>query len=70
MTLARGIKGRIRCVRGFKYDQSTARFCREHGELRNLLRCRRRRKQPVSAVTCRSGSTKASRIALGAMQAA
>jgi putative transposase len=66
----RGIKGRIRCMRGFKSDQSAARFCREHGELRDLLRCRRRHKQPVSAVTRRSRSTKAARIALGIMQAA
>jgi len=33
----RGIKGRGRCMRGFKSDQSAARFCREHGELRDLF---------------------------------
>jgi putative transposase len=38
----RGIKGRIRCMRGFKNHKSAERFCREHGELRDLLRPRRR----------------------------
>ena len=54
----RGIKGWIRGMRGFKADQAAARFCREHGELRNLLRCRRRHNQPVPAVTHRSDSPK------------
>ncbi|MGI4799157.1 MAG: IS6 family transposase [Janthinobacterium lividum] len=36
----RGIKGRIRCMRGFKSHDAASRFCREHGELRNLLRPR------------------------------
>jgi len=66
----RGIKGRIRCMRGFKSDQSAARSCREHGELRDLLRCRCRHNQPVSVTTRRSRFTKAARIALGIMQAA
>jgi putative transposase len=50
----RGIKGRIRYTRGFKSDPSAARFCREHGELRDLLRCRRRHNQPVPAASRRS----------------
>ena len=29
----RGIKGQIRCMRGFKDDQAAERFCREHPEL-------------------------------------
>ena len=66
----RGIKGRIRCMRGFKSDQAAERFCREHGELRDLLRCRRRHNQPIPATTRRSRFTKAARIALGIMQAA
>ncbi len=33
----RGIKGRIRCMRGFKSHEAAGRFCREHGELRDLL---------------------------------
>ena len=32
----RGIKGRIRCMRGFKDYDAANRFCREHGELRNF----------------------------------
>jgi transposase-like protein len=66
----RGIKGRIRCMRGFKSDSSAALFSREHGELRDLLRCRRRHNQSLPAVTRRSRFTKAARIALGIMQAA
>ena len=66
----RGIKGRIRCRRGFKSGPAAARFCREHGELRDLLRCRRRHNQPVPATTRRSRFTRAARIALGVMQAA
>jgi hypothetical protein len=61
----RGIKGRIRCMRGFKSDQSAAHFCREHGGLRDLLRCRRRLNQSVPATTRRSRFAKAARIALG-----
>ena len=34
----RGIKGRIRCMRGFKSHEAAHRFCREHGELHDLLR--------------------------------
>jgi transposase-like protein len=66
----RGIKGRIQCMRGFKSAPSAARFCREHGELRDLLRCRRRHNQPVPAATRRSRFTKATGIALGIMQTA
>src|ERR671921_1155798 len=36
----RGIKGRIRCMRGFKSFASAERFCRSHDELRNFLRLR------------------------------
>jgi putative transposase len=66
----RGIKGRIRCMRGFKSAAPAERFCREHGELRDLLRCRRRHNQPVPATTQRSRFKKAAHIALGIMQAA
>ena len=45
----RGIKGRIRCMRGFKSHQAAGRFCREHGELRNLLCPRHRHNQVVPA---------------------
>ena len=45
----RGIKGRVRCMRGFKSPHSAARFCRAYDELRSLLRPRARYNQPVSA---------------------
>src|SRR3954466_3156522 len=45
----RGIKGRYRPMRGFKYPRSAARFCRSHDELRNFLRLPPRPPQPVPA---------------------
>ena len=66
----RGIKGRIRCMRGFKSHDAAARFCREHGELRNLLRPRRRHNQVVPASLRRSRFAKAAHIALDIMRAA
>jgi transposase-like protein len=45
----RGIKGRIRCMRGFKGFTSAERFCRGYDELRNHLRPRVRHNQHVSA---------------------
>ncbi|MFC7739263.1 IS6 family transposase [Roseomonas sp. GCM10028921] len=45
----RGIKGRIRCMRGFKSFTSAERFCRSHDELRNHLRPRVRHNQHVPA---------------------
>ena len=66
----RGIKGRIRCIRGFKRHDAASRFCREHGELRNLLRPRRRHNQVVPAPLRRSRFTRGARIALAIMQAA
>jgi putative transposase len=44
----RGIKGRIRCMRGFKSFTSADRFCRAYDELRNHLRPRLRHNQHVS----------------------
>ena len=66
----RGIKGRIRCMRGFKNHESAERFCREHGELRDLLRPRRRHNQVISATLRRSRFVKGVGIALDIMQAA
>ena len=67
----RGIKGRIRCMRGFKEHDAANRFCREHGELRDLLRPRRRHNQTVSAsLRRRSRFARATRIALDIMTAA
>ena len=45
----RGIKGRIRCMRGFKSFTSADRFCRAYDELRNHLRPRVRHNQHVPA---------------------
>ncbi|MFC7556381.1 IS6 family transposase [Pseudoroseomonas wenyumeiae] len=45
----RGIKGRIRCMRGFKSFHSARRFCRSYDELRNHLRPRIRHNQYVPA---------------------
>ncbi len=45
----RGVKGRIRCMRGFKSFDSARRFCRSYDELRNFLRLRTRHNQHVAA---------------------
>jgi putative transposase len=45
----RGVKGRTRCMRGFKSFASAERFCRSYDELRNFLRLRTRHNQPVAA---------------------
>jgi putative transposase len=45
----RGIKGRIRCMCGFKSFASAERFCRSYDELRNFLRPRNRHRQHVPA---------------------
>jgi putative transposase len=58
----RGIKGRIRCMRGFKSHDAAERFCREHGELHNLLRQRRRHNQIVPAYLRRSRFAKAAEL--------
>ncbi len=64
----RGIKGRIRCMRGFKSHDAAQRFCREHGELRDLLRPRRRHNQPVSASLCRFRFARGVKLAIEIMQ--
>ncbi len=64
----RGIKGRIRCMRGFKSHVAAHRFCREHGELRNLLRPQRRHNQAVSASLRLFSFARSARVALGVMQ--
>ena len=64
----RGIKGRIRCMRGFKSLDAASRFCCGHGELRDLLRPRRRHNQIVSASLRRFRFARDAQIALGIMQ--
>ena len=66
----RGIKGRIRCMRGFKEHDAASRFCREHDELRNFLRSRSRHNQHVSAARRRRRLLHQARIAIGIMQIA
>ena len=66
----RGLKGRIRRLRGFKSHDAAHRFCREHGELRNLLRPRRRHNQLVSASLRRARFARGTRIALDIMASA
>ena len=57
-------------MRGFKNHDAADRFCREHGELRDLLRPRRRHKQIISASLRRYRFTKGAGIALKIMQSA
>ena len=64
----RGIKGRMRRVRGFKSHDAGNRFCREHGELRDLLRPRRRHNRIVFASSRRFRLTRGARLALAIMQ--
>ena len=45
----RGVKGRIRCMRGFKSFASAERFCRTYDELRNFLRPHTHHNQHVPA---------------------
>jgi len=66
----RGIKGRIRCMRGLKEHNAADRFCREHDELRNFLRSRSRHNQYVSATRRRRRFLHHARIAIGLMEIA
>ncbi len=66
----RGIKGRIQCMRGFKSHDAAHRFCREHGELRDLPRPRRRHNQVVPASLRRFRFARGARVVLGIMQKA
>ncbi len=54
-------------MRGFKSDDTASRFCREHSELPNLLRPRRRHNQIVSASSRRVRFARGARIALDIM---
>ena len=64
----RSIKGRIRCMRGFKSHDAAQRFCMEHGELRDLLRPRRRHNQVVPASFRRLRFARGAQAALEIMQ--
>ncbi len=64
----RGIKGRIRCMRGLKSHDAAHRFCREHGKLRDLLCPRRSHNQTISVSLRRFRFARGAHVALGIMQ--
>jgi putative transposase len=66
----RGVKGRIRCMRGFKSFASAARFCRGYDELRNFLRPRTRHNQYVPANRRRLLHLRRANCALAILEAA
>src|SRR6476469_6990896 len=66
----RGIKGRIRCMRGFKEHEAADRFCRERDELRSFLRSRTRHNQYIPAALRRRHFLHHARIAICIMQIA
>jgi transposase-like protein len=66
----RGIKGRIRCMRGFKSFRSAERFCRSHDELRDFLRVRARHNQHVPANRRRLLHLRRATAALAILEAA
>jgi transposase-like protein len=66
----RGVKGRIRCMRGFRSFASAERFCRSHGELRDFLRPRTRHNQPVHAHRRRLLHLRRATAALAILEAA
>jgi len=66
----RGIKGRVRCMRGFKSFASAERFCRSYDELRNFLRPRTRHRQHVPANRRRLLHRRRAATALAILEAA
>ena len=66
----RGIRGRIRCMRGFRSFASAERFCRSHDGLRDFLRPRTRHNQPVPAGRRRLLHLRRATTALAALGAA
>ena len=66
----RGVKGRTRCMRGFKSFASAGRFCRGHDELRGFLRPRARHNQPVPASRRRLLHLRRATAALAILEAA
>ena len=66
----RGVKGRIRCMRGFKEVGAAARFCRGYDELRAFLRCRNRHNQHVPASRRRLLHLRRATAVLAILQAA
>src|SRR4051812_36616846 len=66
----RGVKGRIRCMRGFKSFAAAERFCRSYDELRNFLRLQTRHNQPVPADRRRLLHLRRATAALAILEAA
>ena len=66
----RGVKGRTRCMRGFKSFASAERFCRSYDELRDFLRPRTRHNQPVPAHRRRLLHLRRATAALAILEAA
>ncbi len=66
----RGVKGRIRCMRGFKSFASAERFCRGYDELRNFLRPCTRHNQHVPAERRRLLHLRHATVALAILEAA
>ena len=66
----RGIKGRIRCMRGFKEFEAAARFCRGYDELRNHLRLSTHHCQQVPANRRRLLHLRRANAALAILQVA
>ena len=66
----RGVKGRTRCMRGFKSFASAERFCRSYDELRDFLRPRTRHNQPVPAHRRRLLHLRCATAALAILEAA
>jgi transposase-like protein len=67
----RGVKGRTRCMRGFKSFVSAERFCCAFDEFRDLLRPRpTRHDQPLSASRRRQFHLRRANAALSILEAA
>ena len=66
----RRVKGRIRCMRGFKSFASAERFCRSHDELRDFPRLRARHNQHVPATHRRRLHLRRATAALAILEAA
>jgi transposase-like protein len=66
----RGVKGRIRCMRGFKAFDAADRFCRGYDELRAFLRLRKRHNQHVPASRRRLLHRRHVKVALAILEAA
>jgi transposase-like protein len=66
----RGVKGRTRCMRGFKSFASAERFCRSYDELRDFLRLRTRHNQHIPADRRRLLHLRRASCALAILEAA